>query len=118
MQKAPKNVDAYIANTPKESRAMLRELRKIVRATAPKAEEKISYAMPYYGYHGRLLYFAGYKSYVGVYFMRSTINAHKKEVKPYQTSMATLQFPIGKPLPAALIKKLVKARVKENETRK
>ncbi len=116
--KKPKNVDAYIAAAPKESRAMLKILRNIIKSAAPKAQEGISYGMPYYSYYGRLAYFAGHAKHVGFYPMSGVIRAFKKELRAFATSAGTVRFPIGKPLPASLIRRMVKARVKENEMRK
>ncbi len=118
MHKAPKDVDAYIAGAPKEVRGKLKELRKIIRSVAPKAEEKISYGMPYYGYKGRLAYFAYAKNHIGLYAMPPIVKEHETELKRYRTSTATIRFPLNEKLPAALIKKLVKAGVRRNEARK
>jgi len=116
MQKA-KNVDAYITNSPKKFQGKLRELRAAIKATAPKAEEKISYGMPYYGYRGRLAYFVLSKNHIGLYISPPVIAEHKKELKGYKTATATVQFPLGKKLPLGLIRRLVKARVKINESK-
>jgi uncharacterized protein YdhG (YjbR/CyaY superfamily) len=118
MKTKPKTVAAYIAAAPKEIRAKLTQLRAIIRATAPKAEEKISYGMPYYGYKGRLAYFAAAKRHVGLYVMPPIVANHKKELKKYETLTATVRFPLDEPLPTALIKKLVRAGVKQNEAKK
>ena len=115
MKKAPKNVDVYISAVPKGLQGKLKQLRAIIRKTAPKAEERISYGMPYYGYKGRLAYFRLWKEHIGLYIPPPIIKEHKRELKDYITATATVRFPIDKPLPVALIKKLVKARVKMNE---
>lgn len=115
MNKAPKNVGSYIKGAPLKTQAKLRQLRKIIKTAAPKAEEKISYGMPYYGYKGRLAYFAYAKHHVGLYVMPPTIAQHKKELKNYKTSKATVQLPLDKPLPTALIKKLIKVGMKRND---
>ena len=117
MKKA-KDVDEYIAKAPKEVRGKLKELRAIIKSAAPKAEERISYGMPYYGYRGRLAYFAYARNHVGLYIMPPVIQDHKKELKGYGTAKATVRFPLDKKLPIALIKKLVKARMKKNEVKK
>ena len=117
MKKA-KDVDEYIAKAPKEVRGKLKELRAIIKSAAPKAEERISYGMPYYGYKGRLVYFAFAKKHIGLYVPPPIIEEHKKELKNYETAKATVRFPLNKKLPLSLIKKLVKARVKKNEARK
>ncbi|HKC04670.1 MAG TPA: DUF1801 domain-containing protein [Patescibacteria group bacterium] len=114
MKKA-KTVSEYIANAPEEMRGRLKEIRASIKSAAPKAEEKISYAMPYYGYKGRLVYFAYFKNHIGVYLTPPITAIFKKELKDYETHMATIRFPHNKKLPLALIKKLVRARVKLNE---
>jgi uncharacterized protein YdhG (YjbR/CyaY superfamily) len=109
-------VDAYIAAAPKAVQPMLRELRQAIRSAAPKAEEKISYRMPFYAYHGRLIYFAAHKTHVGMYpIIGREKDLYAKELKPYMAAKATLQFPIGQAIPIALVKKVVKERAKENE---
>jgi uncharacterized protein YdhG (YjbR/CyaY superfamily) len=113
--KKPKDVDAYIAAAPREARAKLVQLRKIIKTTAPKAEESISYGMPYYGYNGRLAYFAAFKKHIGFYVPTPVIEEHKKELKNYETAKATVRFPIDRPLPVSLVKKLIKARMKKIE---
>ena len=79
------------------------------------ADERISYGMPYYEYKGRLAYFSLWKVHIGLYIPTPVIEEHKSELKDYETAKATVRFPINKPLPVTLIKKLVKARVKKNE---
>jgi uncharacterized protein YdhG (YjbR/CyaY superfamily) len=111
----PKNVDAYIAAAPKEVQGKLKELRAVIKAAAPTAVERISYGMPYYGYKGRLAYFAFAKAHIGLYVPTPVIEEHKSELKAYETTKATLRFPLDKKLPVALIKKLVKARMKKND---
>lgn len=113
-----KTVDEYIANAPEEVQPKLKELRKIIKAVAPKAEEKLSYGMPYYGYKGRLAYFAYARTHVGLYVMPPVIQNHKKELEGYSTAMATVRFPLGQDLPVKLIEKLVKAGVANNEAKK
>ena len=111
-------VDAYIAAAPSVVQPMLRELRHAIKSAVPSAEEKISYRMPFYAYHGRLIYFAAHRSHVGMYpVIGREKELYAKELKPYLKEKATLQFPVGKPLPIALIKKVVRLRAKENEAR-
>ena len=117
MKKAT-TVDAYIAAAPKEVRGRLAKLRAAIKAAAPKAEERMSYGMPYYGHKGRLAYFAAAKHHVGLYIPPPVIAQHAKELKGYHTATATVRFPNAKPLPLALIKKLVRARIKVNEGKK
>ena len=113
----PKTVAEYIAAAPKELRGTLKELRAVIRRTAPGAEEKISYGMPYYGYKGRLAYFKLSKNHIGLYIPPPVIAEHKHELKGYETAMATVRFPLDKKLPVGLIGKLVKARMIKNETK-
>lgn len=111
-------VDAYIAAAPKTVQPMLRELRRAIKSAVPEAEEKISYRMPFYAYHGRLIYFAAHRNHVGLYpIIGREKELYARELKPYLAAKATLQFPLGKPLPVALVKKLVKQRAKDNEAR-
>ena len=110
-----RQVDAYIATAPKPVQPMLRQLRRVIRAAAPRADERISYGIPCYEQHGRVVYFAGYKGHVGLYIVGRAKKAYAKELKKYVTSKSTVRFPIGDPLPVTLIRNVVKARVKENE---
>jgi len=111
-------VDAYIAAVPKAVQPMLRELRRAIKSAAPKAEEKLSYRMPFYAYHGRLIYFAAHRTHVGMYpIIGREKDLYAKELKPYMAAKATLQFPIGQPVPIALVKKVVRERAKENEAK-
>lgn len=110
-----KSVDDYINNAPKEVQGKLRQMRATIKSVAPKAEEKISYGMPYYGYMGRLVYFAYFKHHVGMYIPTPTMEEHQKDLVGYKWARATVQFPLDQKLPINLIKKLVKARVKYNE---
>jgi len=114
MKKA-KTVDSYIANAPEEIRERLKDIRNAIKKAAPYALEKISYGMPYYGYKGRLAYFAYAKKHIGFYVPPPIIEDHKKELEDYKTAMATVRFPNNKKLPLSLIKKLVKARVRWND---
>jgi uncharacterized protein YdhG (YjbR/CyaY superfamily) len=114
----PQNVDAYIAAAPKEVRSKLIELRTTIKRTAPGAEERISYGMPYYSYKGRLAYFAAFKSHIGLYLPTPVIEEHKSALKGYETAKATVRLPLDKKLPVLLIQKLIKAGTKNNEARK
>lgn len=114
----PKTVDEYIAQAPKDVQGKLRQLRSFIKAAAPKAEEKLSYGMPYYGYKGRLAYFAYAKKHVGLYVMPPTVEEHKDELKKYKTAKSTVRFPLDQELPSSLITKLIKVGVKRNEEKK
>jgi len=110
-------VDDYLAALPEEARATLEKLRKVIKAAVPKATEVISYQIPMYKHHGMLVGFAAFKDHCSFFPGANPIATHKDELKAYETSKGTIRFPIGKPLPAALVKKLVKTRVAENEER-
>ena len=113
-----RDVDAYIAAAPKAVQPMLRQLRQAIKTAAPKAEEKVSYRMAAYFHHGRLIYFAAHKHHVGLHpRIGREKELYAKELEPYLAAKATLQFPIDRPLPLTLIKKIVRARAKENEAR-
>ena len=109
------DVDEYISNAPKDVQGKLKEMRAAIKECAPKAMEKISYGMPYFGYKGRLIYFAYFKNHIGFYIMPPMVEMYKKDLKEYETSTGTVRFPFDKKLPISLIRKLVKARVKHNE---
>jgi len=112
-----KNVDEYLAGVPKEARVTLEKLRKTIKAAAPMASEVISYQMPMYKHHGMVVGFAAFKDHCSLFPGAAVMDAHKEELKRYSTSKGTIRFPANKPLPAALVKKLVKARIAENEAR-
>jgi uncharacterized protein YdhG (YjbR/CyaY superfamily) len=100
---------------PANVREKLERLRLTIKKAAPKAEEEISYMMPAYKFHGVLVYFGAYQNHIGFYPTGSGISAFKKELSVYEGSKGTVRFPIDKPLPLTLIKKIVRFRLKENE---
>ncbi len=109
-----KDIDSYIATFPADVQEQLEQVRNAIQSSAPKAEEVISYNMPAFKYHGMLVYFAGYKQHIGFYPTASGIAAFKDELSKYKNAKGSVQFPLDKPMPLALIKKMVKFRVKEN----
>ena len=111
----PKTVDEYLAALPEDSRATLEKIRKMIKAAAPKATEGISYQMPMYKQHGMVIGFAAFKNHCSIFPGSRAVATHKDELKGYETSKGTIRFPIGKPLPAGLVKKLVKESVLANE---
>jgi uncharacterized protein YdhG (YjbR/CyaY superfamily) len=114
-ENGPKAVTAYIAAAPPPARTMLRRIRAAIKAAAPRAQEKLSYGMPYYGHHGRLAYFAAFRDHVSVFIPGRVLKAFAKEIKPYWRGKATLQFPLGTRVPVGLIGRLVRARRHEND---
>lgn len=111
-------VDQYIGGYPKPVQAMLQELRSTIKSSAPGAEELIAYNMPAFRLNGPLVYYAAYKAHIGFYPMPSAIKAFSEELESYVTSKGAIQFPLNKKLPLALVKKIVKFRVKENAEKK
>jgi uncharacterized protein YdhG (YjbR/CyaY superfamily) len=110
-----RDVGAYIAAAPKKAQPLLRQLRAVIKEAAPKAEERISYKMPSYQFHGRLVYFAVFKDHIGLY--PAGYAEKYAELRKYMSGKGTLRFPLDQPLPARLITKLIKQRVKENEAK-
>jgi len=113
--KGPDTVDEYLAALPEKERTVLSNIRKTIKATAPKAEEVIGYGMPGYKYHGMLVYFAAFKNHCSFFPGTSMLEHFGEEVKKYKTSKGTLQFTVDKPIPSTLVKKIVKTRMKQNE---
>jgi uncharacterized protein YdhG (YjbR/CyaY superfamily) len=116
---APASVEDYLAALPEESRAALEKLRKMIKAAAPEATETISYQMPAFKDHGRLLVsYAAFKNHCSLFPMSMrVIEAHREELESYYTRKGTIRFHADEPLPAALVQKLVKARIEENAER-
>jgi uncharacterized protein YdhG (YjbR/CyaY superfamily) len=112
-------IDDYLAEVPQDARAVLEKLRATIKTVAPDATETISYQVPTFKHHGSLVGFAAFKGHCSFFLMStSAMEAHADELAAYDTSKGTIRFPVDKPLPAALVKKLVKARMKENEARR
>lgn len=112
-----RDVDEYLAGVPKEARATLAKLRQTIKAAAPMASEGISYQMPMYKHHGMVIGFAAFKDHCSIFPGSAVMDEYKEELRNYDTSKGTIRFPANKPLPATLVKKLVKARIAENEGR-
>jgi uncharacterized protein YdhG (YjbR/CyaY superfamily) len=110
----PKTIDAYIAEFPEATQAILQEIRATIQAAAPAAEEAISYQMPTFKLKGNLVHFAAYKNHIGFYPVPTGIEAFKKELSIYKGGKGSVQFPIDQPMPLELIKKIVDFRVAEN----
>jgi uncharacterized protein YdhG (YjbR/CyaY superfamily) len=109
------SVDEYLRALPKEARAALERLRKTIKAAAPEATEATSYGMPTFKDHGPLVGFAAFKNHLSFFVMSTSVmEAHKKDLEAYDTTRGTIHFTVDEPLPAALIKKLVKKRIEEN----
>ncbi len=110
-----RTVDEYLARVSDDKRVALQKLRKTIKAAAPRAEECISYQLPAYRLNGMLVAFGATANHCAFYPMSaSTVAAHKEELKDYDTSKGTIRFQPDSPLPASLVRKLVKARIAEN----
>ena len=116
---APTSVEEYMAGVPEEYRAALEKLRETIKAVAPEATETISYQMPAFKDHGRLLVsYAAFKDHYSLFPMSGdVIAAIGDELKPYASGRGTIRFDPSKPLPVALVKKVVKVRLQEIESR-
>jgi uncharacterized protein YdhG (YjbR/CyaY superfamily) len=112
-----KSVDEYLATVPEEARATLEKLRQTIKSILPDAIETISYGMPSYKYKGKLVAgFAAFKEHCSYFPMSAVvIEVLKDDLRSYSTSKGTIRFPTDKPLPATLIKKLIKTRIAETQ---
>ena len=109
------SIDEYLEGVPEEQRAALERLRATIRAAAPEATEKISYQMPAFYDHGPLVSFAAFKDHLSFFVMSMRVmDANRNELSAFDISKGTIRFQPGKPIPAALVKKLVKERIQEN----
>jgi len=116
---APKNVDDYLAGVPEPARGTLKKIRAVIRSVVPpEATEAISYGIPVFKHKGTLVWFAAFSNHCSLFPTASVIEAFKNELKGFSTSKGTIHFPTDKPLPTALLKKLVKARLAQNESKK
>ena len=110
-----KTIDEYLAGVSEDQRVALERLRSIIRAAAPQAEECISYRIPTFRLHGALVGFGATANHCAFYLLSSsTVANHSRELASYDTSKGTIRFPADKPLPSALVRKLVKAKIAQN----
>ena len=113
----PKTVDEYLAGVPEPARSTLNKVRAVIRSAVPaETTETISYGIPTFKYKGSLVAFGAFTKHCSLFPMgASVLNAFKRELKDFRTSKGTLRFPVDKPLPVGLVKKIVKARIAQNE---
>ena len=114
-KKTYSNIDEYIEQFPDEIKEKLQQIRKLIAETAPQATEKISYQMPTFYYKGNLVHFAAYKNHIGFYPTPTGIEEFEAELSKYKGGKGSVQFPLDKPLPLDLIKRIVEYRVSEND---
>ncbi len=107
-------IDEYIETFPEDIQDILKKMRKVIQESAPEAKEAINYGMPTFKLNGNLVHFAAYKYHIGFYPTPSGINAFKEEISGYKSSKGAVQFPLDKPVPYDLVKKMVIFRVQEN----
>ena len=110
---SPKNIDEYIAGFPPDVQGILHKIRGIITKAAPAAEEAIKYQIPTFVLHGNLVHFAGFQKHIGFYPTPSAIREFKDELSPYESAKGSIQFPLDKPVPFSLIRKIVEFRVQE-----
>ena len=116
---APKSIHEYLAGVREPARSTLKKVRAAIRSAAPRAAtETISYGIPAFKHNGVLVWFAAFTKHCSLFPTAAVIEMFKNELQGYAISKGTTQFPTDKPLPAALVKKLVKARVAQNESKK
>ncbi|MBV8211746.1 MAG: DUF1801 domain-containing protein [Verrucomicrobia bacterium] len=116
---APKSIDEYLAGVPEPARSTLNKIRATIRsAVPPEATEVISYRIPAFKYKGMLVWFGAFSDHCSLFPGPGIMEAFKDELKRYPIAKGTIQFPLDKPLPATLLKRIVKARVAANEKKK
>ena len=111
-------IDEYIADFPADVQKILQQIRATIKEAAPEAGEKISYGMPTFTLKGNLIHFAAFKNHIGLYPTPNGIEEFKEELSAYKGAKGSVQFPIDKPMPLALITRIVKFRVKKSLEKK
>jgi len=108
------SIDQYITEAPQEVQKKLRELKTVIKAEVPEAEERIAYGMPTFSQEGNLVHFAAFKNHIGFFPAPSGIENFKDELAKYKTSKGTVQFPLDEEIPMDLVREIVRFRLKEN----
>lgn len=112
------NIDTYISSQPEEVRGLLEQVRNLIHEQAPEATEDIKYGIPTFILNGNLVHFAAFKHHIGLYPTPSGLVEFAEELAPYKAGKGSVQFPLDKPLPLELIRKIVAFRVQENLAKK
>ena len=110
----PTTITEYINAAPKDARKPLRDMRACIRKAAPGATESLKWGMPPFSYHRILVTFAAHRHHIGFYPTPSAVKAFSKELAKYPTARGSIQFPLGKPLPLPLIRRITAFRVRES----
>jgi uncharacterized protein YdhG (YjbR/CyaY superfamily) len=114
----PKDIDAYIANFPKDVQSILQKIRKIIKKAAPDTQEKIGYGMPTFTMNGKnLVHFAAFEKHIGFYPTPSGIEKFRKEIDSYKNAKGSVQFPFDQPIPYELIGRITEFRVREQQAK-
>lgn len=114
----PADIEAYIEACPQISRVAMLQIRETIRAEVPDAEERLSYQMPTFFLHGVLAHYAAWKNHIGFYPGSAAIEAMRAKLAGYRVSKGAIQFPLSKPMPRALIRQIIRLRVKANSERR
>ena len=115
-RKTPVDFDDYAGRFPEDVQRLLRKMRRTIRQAAPQAEETISYGIPAFRSNGILVWFAAFKGHIGFYPRADVVRAFKKELAAYKGAKGSVRFPFDKPLPLALVSRIVKHRVKQDKS--
>lgn len=111
---APKSITEYIHAAPKEAQKKLREMRACIRTSAPGAKESLKWGMPAFSYRRILVMFAAFRHHIGFYPTAAAVRAFAKDLSKFATAKGSIQFPLEKPLPLPLIRKITAFRVRES----
>ena len=114
---APTTIDAYIAQYPADVQEILGKIRAIIREAAPEAQEAIKYQLPTFVLGGNLVHFGAFKNHIGFYPVPSGMEAFKEELAAYANAKGSVQFPLNRPIPYDLIRRIVEFRVQENRAK-
>jgi len=115
MRSLSRAVDRYIADAPAHLQSKLTEVREAILETAPEAKESISYRIPFYSYKGRLAWFGLFQEHISLFIRPPVVEQHKRELVGYETTTSAVHLPIDSEIPAELVKRLVRARIRINE---
>lgn len=118
-KRIPQSIDAYVDRFSQPARQRLQQMRRTIQKAAPQAQETISYRMPAFTFLDRnLVYFAAHTSHIGFYPGAGAVAAFEKQLSPYKRAKGSIQFPFDKPLPLALVTRIVRFRVTQNRARR